>query len=261
MVYLCLLTNKSSVSLACKIGQASAFGLRELHLIDKPKPVPIGATDPTVNPIKVFAEQLQRSGLLSGATSLEKIRLLANNAFIEDMYQRTIVFNPQIEAFITQEKPDLIIVDQNLMSPAIMQSGIPYVLIFSGNPLMLYNSEQLPPPCSGYATNSDPDTWAEFWIEFEKGFFFSLSVYQKRINETFNYKPAEKPDKERQGPIDFPLSPYLNIYGYPEELDYQDIVPLQEKVFGVDAFCRNLPKPFTIPEVLKVSLGFLLRTY
>ncbi|OTF69698.1 hypothetical protein BLA29_011864, partial [Euroglyphus maynei] len=47
----------------------------------------------------------------------------------------------------------------------------------------------------------------------------------------------------------------LIIYGYPEELDYNDIVPMPENCLRIDAFCRteneSTHKLFELPEEFK----------
>ena len=48
-----------------------------------------------------------------------------------------------------------------------------------------------------------------------------------------------------------PHSPFLNIYGYPAELDYTDIRPNPDKWVGVDAFTRKGEETFDIPEKFK----------
>ena len=48
-----------------------------------------------------------------------------------------------------------------------------------------------------------------------------------------------------------PDSPYLNLYGYPEELDYTDIRPLPDKWFRIDAFMRKGEQEFEFPDKLK----------
>ena len=66
-----------------------------------------------------------------------------------------------------------------------------------------------------------------------------------------------------------PDSPYLNIYGYPEELDYTDVRPQSDKWFRIDAFMRTgeqefkLPKNFekidqngNIQKLIYLSMGF-----
>ena len=52
-------------------------------------------------------------------------------------------------------------------------------------------------------------------------------------------------------PACVPHSPYLNIYGYPEELDYTDIRPNPDKWVRVDAFTRQGEENFEIPAKLK----------
>ena len=130
--------------------------MAEILLVDKPKPKPetdvSSKTEDAAaaeNPIKVLSQQLLSTGLLSGANSLEKLKLMEKADFFEDMLQRAIVFEPQIEKALNEKKPDLIILDHFYISPAIQRSGIPFVLIFSGNPIMCMNSTKLPPPCSG----------------------------------------------------------------------------------------------------------------
>ena len=90
------------------------------------------------------------SGLFSGVNSLEKLKIMKRANFFEDIFQRAIVYEPQIEQAIKEGKPDLIILDHLMISPAIQRSGVPWVLSFSSNPVMFFNSQQkLPPPCSG----------------------------------------------------------------------------------------------------------------
>lgn len=43
-----------------------------------------------------------------------------------------------------------------------------------------------------------------------------------------------------------PPSPYLNIYGYPEELDYCQIAPMNNNCFRIDTFCRTENEEFQI---------------
>ena len=133
-------------------GQISSFGFEEILLIDKPKSPPKDGEKPPTsdeNPIKVVAKQILESGMLSDMSSLEKIKMMKNSNFIEDMYERSVIFNPQIEEQIRLRKFDLIVLDHFTIPPAVYQAGVPYVIIFSGNPVCILNSKDLPPPCSG----------------------------------------------------------------------------------------------------------------
>lgn len=49
-------------------------------------------------------------------------------------------------------------------------------------------------------------------------------------------------------------SPYLNIYGYPEELDYTDLITLPETYVRLDAFCRDSPESFELPTEFKAKI-------
>ena len=192
------------------------------------------------------------NGLLSGANSKDKLKFLHNAGFMEDLYQRMVAFEPQIEKALAEHKPDLIILDHQMVSPSIQRSGIPFVVIFSAGPLLIFDNEKLPPPCSGFATTSDPATWTEFREVLETTFKNKFKSFQERINKEFNYEPAYS---LTPGKSAFPQSKFLNIYGYPLELDYQDIVPLPSNYFQIDVFCRVMPQPFTIPKKLNLKPG------
>ncbi len=124
-------------------------------MVDKPKPKPQTnesskvENEPLENPIKKAAQEMLENGMFSGASSLDKLKFMTNSAILEDMYQRAVQFEPQIEKALKKGKPDLIILDHFILPVSIQRSGIPFVVIFSGNPLMIFNNDKLPPPCSG----------------------------------------------------------------------------------------------------------------
>ena len=74
---------------------------------------------------------------------------LSTNSHLQANLASSLEYEPQIEAAIQREKPDLFILDHFLISPAIQKSGIPWVYLFSANPLGLYDSEKLPPMGAG----------------------------------------------------------------------------------------------------------------
>jgi len=54
-------------------------------------------------------------------------------------------------------------------------------------------------------------------------------------------------------------SPYLNIYGFPEEVDYTDVIQLPENWYRLDSFKRSGDKDsFEIPQKLKNRSGKLI---
>lgn len=55
-----------------------------------------------------------------------------------------------------------------------------------------------------------------------------------------------------------PLSPYLNIYIAPEELDFKDAHPLGEKWIGVNGFVRKTNETISLPDWLVERPGKLI---
>ena len=55
-----------------------------------------------------------------------------------------------------------------------------------------------------------------------------------------------------------PDSPYLNIYFYPEEIDFLDVINLPPKWHRFDALIRQSDEVFEIPEKLKNKPGKLV---
>ncbi|OTF74006.1 hypothetical protein BLA29_009994, partial [Euroglyphus maynei] len=49
-------------------------------------------------------------------------------------------------------------------------------------------------------------------------------------------------------------SPHFNIYGYPEELDYTDLISLPENFVRLDAFRRDSSESFELPAEFKAKI-------
>lgn len=92
----------------------------------------------------------------------------------------------------------------------------------------------------GLPTN-DKSSWQEGRRILQEHF---LDPIEKRQLEMLNKFccPSSKIHK-----VKFYNSSYLNIYGYPQELDYDDIVQRNDKLIRCDAFCRFEPELFELP--------------
>lgn len=103
------------------------------------------------NPVKLTAEQFKRNGLLSGASSFEKMKChnVGENNFLHTLVEKLAHFDGQIAIAIEREHPDVIIVNQFLIPPAILRAHIPWIYQYPCNPLGLYRSDKLPPLNSG----------------------------------------------------------------------------------------------------------------
>ena len=124
-------------------GKFKRFGFEEILLTYENASVNYTETDP----IRDWAEFLKREGHFSEKPAKDKLAMF--EPICEVLFQKALQFQPQMEAAIRCEKPDLIIVDQMFHLPAVVFSGVPWIRNWSTNPLMIYESEELPPPCVG----------------------------------------------------------------------------------------------------------------
>lgn len=120
-------------------------------------------------------------------------------------------------------KPDLVVIDHYFIQPAVIKYGKPWARVFSASPLALHpKRHKLPPPTLGLPTN---------WLEIKDARLRDLyDGYSKTVDETkmelyekFNdfLTKEHKLDPLPLDPISYIYdSPLLNVYMYPEELDY-----------------------------------------
>ncbi|CAG2118925.1 unnamed protein product, partial [Medioppia subpectinata] len=187
------------------------------------------------------AKHLLASGLLSDVTSYKSAEIMQSLPFFEILVNKMRANEPQLKAIIAKYNPDVYIIDDFAASPTLIHSTKPWVFLFSGNPLVIINDERTPPGTSGYHSNGDQKEW-QIFRELSKNMFKKLSI---KYNEWMK-EEGYPINTENKGISD---SPYLNIYGYPDELDYLDIRPLPEKWLRVDAFMRRGEKQeFKIPD-------------
>ncbi|CAG2116713.1 unnamed protein product, partial [Medioppia subpectinata] len=178
------------------------------------------------------AKSLLETGLLSNVTSYKSAEIMMTFPVFEMLIDRMRANEPQLKAIVAKHNPDVYIIDDFAGSPTLIHSNKPWVFLFSGNPLFVIHDDKTPPGSSGYPSNGDPNKWQEF-KELFKNIFKNQSM---KYNEWMKEEAISD-------------SPYLNIYGYPEELDYLDLRPLPKKWLRVDAFMRkNEKEVFKIPD-------------
>ena len=96
----------------------------------------------------------------------------------------------------------------------------------------------------------DRTEWPKFknvWNEFFKD--------HEKVNEW--YVSLGAPPLNTEGPTE---SPYLNLYAFPEELDYTDVRPIPPNWYRLDTFIKEEDKEddFQIPEKIKDKPGKLI---
>jgi MGT family glycosyltransferase len=148
---------------------------------------------------------------------------------------------PQLKEIIARTQPDVIIEDNVIAFPALVTAGVPFVRIVSCNPLEV-PGDDVAPVFSGLGED-DASGWAAFRAEYERT--------HRAFFEDFNAWVQEQgapalPD------LEFIHSGDVNVYVYPEVLDYVDRRPLDETWTRVDSSVReteqapaDLPASFT----------------
>jgi MGT family glycosyltransferase len=130
---------------------------------------------------------------------------------------------------IDELQPDVVVEDNVVSFPALLVSGRPWVRIVSCNPLELPDPS-LPPPYSGLPVG-DPSGWEEFRAEYRR----VMSPVHAGFDEFCRSRGAPAlPDLEFTHP-----SAWLNLYGYPSEVDYTRSVSLGSSWHNVQASIRG----------------------
>lgn len=102
------------------------------------------------NPLQRLANSRKAAGIFSSKSPLEKLRSQNSAALmLKEMYDALVDYHPQMGYAINRLQPQLIILDHYLVPPILLMSGVPWVYLFSVNPLGLHNSPILPPFGSG----------------------------------------------------------------------------------------------------------------
>jgi len=163
-------------------------------------------------------------------------------------------YNSNIEKKLALIEPDVLILDHYFGIPALFKTNLPWVRIFSASPLALHDNPDLPQPWMGLPTKWDKEDerqkdWNERAMKAKMKLYDSYNAYWK----SFGFQDLPK------NPVGYiPLSPYLNIYMYPEELDYIDEYPL-EHWKRCDCMVRDAKAgKFELPDKLKDKPGKLI---
>jgi MGT family glycosyltransferase len=147
-------------------------------------------------------------------------------------------------------KPDVIVEDNVVAFAAVPASGIPWVRIVSCNPLELKDAA-LPPTFSGY-----PSDERAGWEGFRERYRELQDPLQPEFSE-FCVERGAPPLPEGEFIHE---SPFLNLYVYPEEADYERPQPLAGWA-RLDSCVRETDTEFELPRDQRrriyLSLGSL----
>jgi UDP:flavonoid glycosyltransferase YjiC (YdhE family) len=176
--------------------------------------------------------------------------------FIAPTWQALIVGSKYVNRRLTEIfgelAPDVIVEDNVVAFPAIAASGMPWVRIVSCNPLEL-KDPLLPPFSSGYPV-ADRSGWSEFRAEVRRthaDMWMDFDAFC-RENDDAGLSYGEL------GPEFIAESPYLNLYSYPAEADYERTRPLGSTWHRLDSTVREPEATWELPPELAERDGALI---
>jgi len=126
---------------------------------------------------------------------------------------------PILNEIIDEIKPDFIIFDQLFSLPTGKDRGIPWANLFSAA-LNYVGYEKFPPPQSGLPTEYTPEN-VKLWQDFIDR-ALRVGPFKQLIDNVNNFMKEKglKGLEDQNRYFVYEFSEYLNIYGYPQELDY-----------------------------------------
>lgn len=189
--------------------------------------------------VNVSGQMLKDNGILSAIGPKEKLIRMTNSGRMTHLvrtFHSVKRWEDKMTALIVKHRPNVIVVDNFITPPSIGESGIPWVYLHSSSALSAFAHPATPPPMSGYSTyDRDDKEWNEFFELLEK--------YQHEARKLVQGYRAEKgypPYESVTRKYHLIESPYLNLYQYPQELDYTDVRPVAAKWVRVDSYSLEL---------------------
>jgi MGT family glycosyltransferase len=157
----------------------------------------------------------------------------------------------QLRDILDELHPDAVVEDNVVAFPALASSGLPWIRITSCNPAEI-KDELVPPAFSGYPTE-DRAGWDEYWEEYRR----VIGPLSREHDEFCRARGAPPlPQLEMIG-----VSPWLNIYVYPRELDYARAAAMPGRWVRLESCVRDELQAWRPPEgdgpLVYLSLGSL----
>ncbi len=227
-------------------GRLEAMGFVE-DLVDLSPPP--AADDPAA---EAAAGQFWTDFIRDTAPEFRKPTIEQLSTFVQPTWQALIdgaqYCQPQLTEIVTRQRPDVIIEDNVNCFPALLTGGVPFVRMVSCNPLEMRGPD-VPPVFSGYAIDDRTD-WAEFRAEYDRTHRPMWTAYDEWVQSCG--APA-------LDDLDFiHTSDALNLYLYPEAVDYVDRRPLGATWHRLDSSVRDTDASFELPANLAGGSGALI---
>ena len=226
-------------------GKLQALGFDE-DLVDLAPP-PDGDAEQEADAGQFWADFIRETAPEFRKPTIEQLA-----TFIQPTWQALLdgakYCEPRLREIIDRQRPDVIVEDNVNCFPALVTAGVPFVRIMSCNPLEVRGAD-VPPVFSGYASD-DRTGWDEFRTEYDRTHRDMWKEYDEWVRSC---GAPGLPD------LDFiHTSEHLNLYLYPEAIDYTDRRPLPSTWQRLDSSVRATDEPFSVPESLRDGDGSLI---
>ena len=169
------------------------------------------------------------------------------SGFVQPTWQALIdgamYCEPQLREIIDRQRPDVIVEDNVNCFPALTTAGVPFVRIVSCQPLEIKGPD-IPPPFSGLPADDRRD-WAAFRAEYDRTHRSMWAAYDDWV-QSCGARPL--------GDLEFiHASTDLNLYTYPDVIDYTDRRPLGPTWHRLDSSVRATDAAFAVPAELDAA--------
>ena len=159
---------------------------------------------------------------------------------------------PRLAEIIDELAPDAVVEDNVVSFPTIMATRRPWARIVSCNPAELKDA-RIAPFSSGYPA-ADRHAWPAFLDEVRRTHGDMWADFDAFCREHGAGGLSWGPN----GPDFMHESPYLNLYSYPREADYERDAPLAPTWHQLDSTVREPDTTWTLPEQLANRSGALI---
>ncbi|RWS00079.1 glycosyl transferase-like protein, partial [Dinothrombium tinctorium] len=145
---------------------------------------------------------------------------------------------------VSKVKPDVILFDNLVPFPCLIETNLPLIYVFSANPLKAIDDERLPPPFFGLPLNDSSE-----WFSKRKLFVEARKPFRDETNKILREYNLPL---LRENRTQF-VSTNLNVYVYPKPLmeDYLRLCPLGDEWIGLDHSIRESDESFELPPNFK----------
>jgi MGT family glycosyltransferase len=159
---------------------------------------------------------------------------------------------PRLEEIVDELRPDTIVEDNVVSFPAVMTADAPWVRLLSCNPAEI-KDPRVAPFSSGYPAG-DRSAWPAFLDEVDRTHREMWTAFDGFCRE----RGLPALPWTSTGPDFMHESPFLNIYSYPAEADYEREAALGPTWHQLDSTVRSPETSWRLPDDLARHDGALI---